>query len=102
MEGHECRTASNGFEGLNLLRQAPADLVITDLMMKYDGMMTIRIIRWEFSGMGIIAMSGHSKLRLNLAKENGADRVLSKPFTPADLKSVISEVLAIERQAPGP
>lgn len=101
IDGHECQTASNGFDGLNLLRKTPVDLVITDLVMKYDGMMTIRVIRWEFPKIGIIAISGHSKSRLDLAKETGADRTLCKPFTPGDLKSVISEVLAIERKAPG-
>jgi two-component system cell cycle response regulator CpdR len=98
MDGHECLTASNGFDGLNLLRQAPVDLVITDLVMKYDGMMTIRVIRWEFPQLGIIAMSGHSKERLDLARAVGADRVLHKPFTADDLKAAMAEVRAIERK----
>jgi CheY-like chemotaxis protein len=97
--GHECHTAANGFDGLNLLRQTPVDLVITDLVMKYDGMMTIRVIRWEFPNLGVIAMSGHSKERLEMAKAVGADRVLQKPFTADDLKAVMSEVQAIERKA---
>ena len=97
--GHECLTAANGFDGLNLLRQAPVDLVITDLVMKYDGMMTIRVIRWEFPTLGVIAMSGHSKERLEMAKTVGADRVLHKPFTAEELKAVMAEVQAL-RQVP--
>lgn len=96
--GHECQTAANGFDGLNLLRRTPVDLVITHLVMKYDGMMTIRVIRWEFPKLGIIAMSGHSKGRLDLARAVGADRVLPKPFTADELKAVIAEVRAIERK----
>jgi len=97
IDGHECFLASNGFDGLNLLRATPVDLVITDLVMKYDGMMTIRVIRWEFPKLGIIAMSGHSKERLELAKAVGASRVLSKPFVQEDLKTAMAAVLGAIR-----
>jgi CheY-like chemotaxis protein len=61
IDGHECHTAANGFDGLNLLRSRPVDLVITDLVMKYDGMMTIRVIRWEFPQLKEAAMAQYKE-----------------------------------------
>ncbi len=97
LDGHEGHLAANGFDGVNQLRKTPVDLVVTDLVMKYDGMMTIRVIREEFPKLGIIAMSGHSPARLEMAMAVGADRVLRKPFDAADLRTVMAEVLAGRR-----
>jgi CheY-like chemotaxis protein len=94
IDGHACHTAANGHDGINLVRTLPVDLVITDLVMKYDGMTTIRVIRWEFPKIGIIAMTGHAKERLDQAATVGADRLLSKPFDAAALRAAMQDVLA--------
>ena len=58
-EGFEVEVASNGEEGLNLLREYGADLVITDIIMPgSDGVETAYDIRMEFPGTKIIVMSG--------------------------------------------
>jgi CheY-like chemotaxis protein len=92
--GHTVVGAPNGFEGLKLFRAAPADLILTDMMMPYSGLATIRILREEFPRLGIIAMSGGAEHRLDYARSLGAHAALTKPFSPSQLAAAIAEVLA--------
>jgi CheY-like chemotaxis protein len=92
--GHTAVAAVNGFEALKLIRAAPADLILTDIMMPYGGLATIRILHDEFPQVGIIAMTGGSKHRLDFARSLGAHRTLTKPFTAEQLTAAIAEVLA--------
>jgi CheY-like chemotaxis protein len=94
LDGHVCVTAADGHVGLMLLRATPVDLVITDLVMKYGGVMTIRVIRWEFPRVGIIAITGHGKALLEQARSAGADRLLAKPLEAAALRAAVHELLA--------
>lgn len=93
--GHTAVAAVNGLEGLKQIRATPADLILTDMMMPYGGLETIRIVRGEFPRLGIIAMSGGGPHRLDYARSLGAHRSLTKPFTAEQLAAAISEVLAI-------
>ena len=97
--GHTVRLAADGNIGLKLFRAAPADLVITDLVMpEKEGLETIMELRREFPGVHIIAMSGgfahDAGLYLHMAERLGAARVLRKPFRVAELTTAIAEVLA--------
>lgn len=92
--GHTAVAAVNGMEGLKHIRATPADLVLTDMMMPYGGLETIRIVRKEFPRLGLIAMSGGGAHRLDYARSLGAHRTLTKPFTTAQLTAAIGEVLA--------
>ena len=57
--GFEVKVASNGNEGMNLIREHGADLVITDIIMPGgDGVETAYDIRMEFPKTKIIVMSG--------------------------------------------
>lgn len=96
--GHIVRLAADGNIGLRLFRAAPADLVLTDLVMpEKEGLATIMELRREFPGVRIIAMSGgfahDAGLYLHLAARLGAVRVLRKPFRIAELTAAIAEVL---------
>jgi CheY-like chemotaxis protein len=92
--GHTVVEAPNGFEALKLIRAEPVELVLTDLMMPYGGLATIRILRNEFPHLGIIAISGGGTFRLNFAQSLGAHRTLTKPFTAEQLSAAITEVLS--------
>lgn len=91
--GHNVTATANGFEGVQAFRAEPADLILTDIMMPYGGLPTIRVLRGEFPNLKIIAMSGGGQPRLDMAKGLGADRSLAKPFTSKLLFDAISEVL---------
>ena len=92
--GHTAVAATNGLDAIALFRATPADLILTDIMMPYDGLATIRILRGEFPQLGIIAMSGGAERRLDYARSLGAHRTLAKPFTAVQLTAAIAEVLA--------
>jgi CheY-like chemotaxis protein len=95
--GYEVAEASDGSAGLKLLREQPAQLAITDIFMQgQGGLGTIREIRQEFPSLKIIAMSGGSsgpEDPLAVAKDMGANHVLSKPFDLATLGKVVAELL---------
>jgi CheY-like chemotaxis protein len=72
-EGYRVWTASNGREGLDIFRQHPVDLVITDIVMpEMDGYEIIENIRRESPGLPIIAMSA-------VAAEQQMQRPLTDP-----------------------
>lgn len=92
--GYDVVDAANGKIGMNIQRQEPVDLVITDLIMpEKEGIETIRELRRDFPGLKIIAISGGGRAGadgyLSVAKTIGADRTLSKPF---DLKQILDTV----------
>jgi CheY-like chemotaxis protein len=106
--GYEVRVACDGNEAIELQREAPAQLVITDIIMpEKDGVNTIKDLRREFPAVRIIAISGGGGVDpmaykpgaitttayLAAAKEVGADRVFTKPFDREDLIQAVAELL---------
>jgi CheY-like chemotaxis protein len=98
--GFDVAVASNGDDGLNLLREQGADLVITDIIMPgSDGVETAYDIRMEFPNTKIIVMSGggnavssgyepaaiSTSAYLASASAVGADLTLTKPFDRDEL-----------------
>lgn len=84
-EGYEVAEAGDGWCGLQLLTTAPADLVITDVLMPdKEGIETIREIREDHPNVPVIAMSGGGAIGnldfLQLARDFGAADVLQKPI----------------------
>ena len=96
--GYEVRTAAEGAQALALLRESPADVVITDLFMPgKEGMETIAQCKTEFPQTRIIAISagGRSGRRdfLSAAALIGADATLHKPFVADQLLKAVRAVL---------
>lgn len=97
-EGFTVSRASNGKEGLNLIKQQKPDLVITDIMMpEMDGLEVIRELRNQHAGLPVIAISGGMKMtRANFlphAKKFGADCVFEKPVSLTALLAVVRKLL---------
>jgi DNA-binding NtrC family response regulator len=96
--GHQVTNTNNGRKGVELFRQDPVDLVITDMVMpEQEGMETIKILHREYPDLKIIAMSGGldgSQLYLDLTRRLGAACTLPKPFTLQQLKEAIEIVMA--------
>jgi len=97
-EGYEVVDAANGKEGVDLYRQAPTDLVITDIIMpEKEGVETIFELRHDFPNIKIIAISGGSRNFdaqdcLGYAKQVGVSFAFSKPFDMKELLGAISEL----------
>jgi len=97
--GYEVMEAANGKEALKAALAGRVDLVITDLVMpEQEGLETIRALRKEIAGIGIIAISGAFGGRfLETARMLGAQAVLSKPFSGELLLAKVAEVLKLRR-----
>lgn len=96
LEDYEVALACNGVEALDMQRQNPAAIILTDLFMpEAEGMETIVQLRAEFPQARIIVMSGGGAYRgadyLKLARELGAVKTLKKPFAPQDLIDALRE-----------
>jgi CheY-like chemotaxis protein len=97
-DGYTVEEAQNGYEGIRRYRAAPADLVITDILMpEQEGLETIRELRQEFPAVKIIAMSGGGRTGnlnfLSLARRFGALLTLQKPFTLQEFREAVHQAL---------
>ncbi len=96
--GYKVENAPDGKTGINLYKQKPADIVITDLIMpEKEGIETILELRQGFPDAKIIAISGGGKgfpgTYLDLAERLGAQLTFSKPFDVRDLLMAVKKIL---------
>ena len=94
-EGYQVMEAANGKQVVDLVHTHSVDLVITDLVMpEQEGVETVRALRKELPGLGIIAMSGGFGAHfLKVAVALGANAVLCKPVEAEDLVNRVADVL---------
>lgn len=94
--GYDVVEAKNAREAVEMHREAPADLIVTDLVMKdMDGTELLRRVRAFAPHTPIVGVSGarHAKIYLNMATLLGAERVLAKPFTTEAFLAAVSGAL---------
>ena len=106
--GYEVSVAASGNEGLELMKQEGADLVITDVIMPgIDGIATAKEIREKYRDTRIIVISGGGRTApepyepdaistrsyLASASSAGADQTLTKPFDRQELLRVVQDLL---------
>ncbi len=97
--GHLVQGAQDGQVGMKCFLAAPADLVVTDIIMpNREGIETIVALRNANPEVKIVAVSGGYRIGpseiLDLARHVGADAVLQKPFRPSELVALAEETLA--------
>ena len=98
--GHDVTSVGSGRELMKAVRERTFDLVITDIVMPDgDGHDVIAAMGRLAPTTRIIAISGGGKLMptdpgLRLAKGLGADAVLTKPFTHAQLLAAVAKATA--------
>ena len=96
--GYDTLVAKNGQEGVDLFKQQPCDLVITDMVMPVkDGLQTILDLRVDSPELPIIAISGGGNISKEryLAVAGYLDNVVTvgKPFTVDTLASAVKQLL---------
>ncbi len=97
--GYEVIDAQDGMAGINLYRESPTDLVITDILMpEKNGWEAILELRRDFPEVKVIAISGGGKLGpfsyLMMAKRFGARQVFSKPLQRNTLLAAVKELIS--------
>lgn len=95
--GYEIMTAANGAIGLEMQREAPADLIITDIFMpEKEGTQLLMEVREEFPDTKVIVMSGGGGSPhidyLELSSLLGAVKVFQKPFEMKDLLETVNSL----------
>jgi two-component system nitrogen regulation response regulator NtrX len=86
-EGYQVIVATNGIEGLKVVRSDSPDLVLLDIWMpEMDGLETLKRLRSQFPGILVVMMSGHGSIETAVkATKLGAYDYLEKPL---DLEKV--------------
>ncbi|MFH0775881.1 MAG: response regulator [bacterium] len=99
--GHDVATAGDGEEGLRLSKELLPDLVILDLLMpKMNGLELCKALKEadQTRNIPIIALTALAqKSEIEKAKQAGADKVLTKPFSPRELLSEVEETLGEDK-----
>jgi DNA-binding NtrC family response regulator len=98
-EGFEIESACDGRSALEMLRQRPFHLLITDLFMpEPNGFELLRIVRAERLPFGVIVLTGHGDAQIALsAMKVGADDFMTKPCEPERLRLRVNRVLERRR-----
>lgn len=92
--GYDTVTASDGMEGLKMLKSENYDLVITDIVMPYvSGLGIISLIKERSPDVPVIAITAYGENPERLAAEKQADVVLRKPFDMAKLRDHVAKLL---------
>jgi PleD family two-component response regulator len=97
-EGYNCLTAIDGEEGLFFAREAPPDLIITDVMMpKVNGYELCRAVKADSrtKHIPIIVVSVRSSQKdIDEGMDAGADVYLVKPFQSSELEGHIKTLIS--------
>jgi DNA-binding response OmpR family regulator len=101
-EGYRVCCASNGREGLALLRSVGVDLVITDIMMpEMDGLEVVQEIRRLDAELPIIAISGGMRDAVfnfvSAARDFGANAIFEKPVSLHNLLASVKALTGDDR-----
>jgi two-component system response regulator PilR (NtrC family) len=94
-EGHSIRTAMNGRQALELLQQAPSQVIISDVKMPdMGGIELLRSLRETQPEAGVVLMTAFASV--DTAREAfklGADDFIQKPFDVEELKLIVRKTL---------
>jgi CheY-like chemotaxis protein len=97
-DGHNVTIATDGAQGLDMIRQARGgyDLVVSDIRMpEMDGIEMATAAAREFPSMRIMLMTGYADQRERAEELNGIILdVVQKPFTLAEIRTRVGKALS--------
>jgi two-component system sensor histidine kinase/response regulator len=93
--GYECHTAVDGIEGLHFAHQVEPDVVLLDLMMPgMDGLSMLEQLLKTHENVVCIVITGYATIESAVeAMKHGAFDFLPKPFTPDELRVIVTRGL---------
>lgn len=94
-DGHEVRTAADGYQALHLVQHHVFDLILTDLKMEgVDGVEVMRQARAMSPDTALIMLTGYATLESAIeALRQGAIDYLVKPCSSADIRTSVEKGL---------
>jgi two-component system sensor histidine kinase/response regulator len=98
-QGYRVLTAENGTVGLDFTREHGPDLVLVDIRMPgIEGLEVLRLIEGIDPSIIKIVITGYATIEYAVASmKNGAYDFLPKPFTPEELRLIVSRGLERRR-----
>ena len=99
--GHASALASDGESALELVRQSPPDMIISDVLMEpMDGLELLEIVRKEFPQIAVVLFSASRDPEVQVrALRLGSVQFLAKPLRIEQLKKVLEKTLADQASA---
>ena len=93
--GHRTRVAANGAEGIKLLNDEEADLVITDLKMaRMNGLEVLQRIKKDKPHVEVMVISAHGNIETVVdAMRLGAADFIGKPFSSEEFGAKVDRLL---------
>ncbi len=93
---YDVRYALDGYEALKQIEETDFEIVVTDLKMnRIGGMEVLRKIRESSPDTRVIVITGYAGVSSAVeVMKSGAYDYLPKPFTPHELRSIVSQALA--------
>ncbi len=97
-EGFRVRLASNGQEGIDLVRAERPDVILLDIWMpEMDGLEALKLIKNEWPDQPVVMMSGHGNIETAVkATKLGAFDFVEKPLSLERLLVLIQNVGQIQ------
>lgn len=96
--GVEVRSASDGPEGLEAIRDERPDAVVLDIGLPgLDGWEVLRLLREDpdTADLKVLVLTAHAQPEMaDRAARGGADSFMTKPFRPLDLRIQVEKLLA--------
>lgn len=96
--GYTLLEAADGHEALAVAREALPDAIVLDMMMPgCSGLDVLRQLRTDplMKHIRVILLTARAQAEDRArAEAAGADRFMSKPFSPAELSAVVAELVA--------
>ncbi len=93
-EGYKVSLASDGEEALNLIKNDPPDIVITDLKMpKIDGLTLLKEIKGINPNITVVFMTAYGSIENAVgAMKEGAFDYITKPIIDKEIKIIIQRI----------
>lgn len=97
--GYDCHTALDGIEGLHVAHQVEPNLILLDLMMPgIDGLEVLKQVLQTHPTTVCIVITGYATIESAVdAMKRGAFDFLPKPFTPDELRLIVTRGLEQHR-----
>ncbi len=96
--GYRCISAIDAAQAMSFIQAEKLDVALVDIILPGRGGLDLLMeIRRDFPALPVVVMSGKVKTNTlpfqNLARQFGAGKILSKPFTSEELVSAVESVL---------